>query len=127
MTATGQIKHLIDEIMDAADASITSHEEGAREAKVVNGLVVRVSDILGDMAGIVQATVQAAKKIKLSTQNQEMANRQMVETIAEIRDVSGQVAAGPEETHKYLSEFTAVGGPETIKADVRIVAAINRD
>ena len=57
-----------------------------------NELVARVSVELDSIGSMVEETQAAASEIKLSNQQQTTASEQMVETIAEVRDVATQVA-----------------------------------
>ena len=108
VTATRQIKALIEEIQKATNATTMLTEEGSKGVDAANGLVARVSDSLANIIAMVQETTEAAREIKLSTQQQMTASEQMAETVAEVRDVAEQVAVSAEETTQAIAELTAL-------------------
>ncbi len=106
--ATGQIKGLIEVIQAATNATIMLTEEGTKGVDGASTLVSRIAEELGHIIAMVEETTENAREIKLSTQQQTTASEQMAETIAEVRDVSTQVAASAQETTQSISELTSL-------------------
>ncbi len=104
--ATGQIKGLIDEIQKATNHTIILTEDGTKGVDSASTLVANISDTLTKINAMVQETTNAAREIKLSTQQQTTASDQMAHTIAEVRDVANQVATSAEETAQSIAELT---------------------
>ncbi|MBE0499830.1 MAG: methyl-accepting chemotaxis protein [Desulfuromonadales bacterium] len=106
--ATGQIKALIGQIQKATNATIMLTEDGTKGVDAASELVTRVSIELDNINRSVGETQAAAGEIKLSTQQQTTASEQMVETIAEVRDVAMQVAESAHETTQAIGELTSL-------------------
>ncbi len=106
--ATGQIKGLIGEIQRATNSTIMLTEEGTKGVDAASTLVGNISEALKNILHMVNETTEAAREIKLSTQQQTTASEQMAETIAEVRDVATQVAASAEETAQSIAELTSL-------------------
>jgi methyl-accepting chemotaxis protein len=114
--ATGQIKALIGQIQKATNATIMLTEQGTKGVDAANELVTRVSSELDNINNSIGETQTAAGEIKLSTQQQTTASEQMVETIAEVRDVAIQVAESAQETTQAIGDLTSLA--ERLKAMV---------
>jgi len=112
--ATAQIKGLIEEIQKATNSTIMLTEAGTKGVDSASDRVSRISEELSNVIAMVQETANAAREIKLSTQQQTTASEQMAETIAEVRDVATQVAASAEETTQSIAELTSLA--ERLKA-----------
>ncbi len=108
VTATGQIKRLIEEIQKASNSTTMLTEEGNKGVDSANALVTKVATSLSTIISMVSETTEAAREIKLSTQQQMTASEQMAETVAEVRDVAEQVAASAEETAQAITELTTL-------------------
>ena len=105
VSATRQIRELIDEIQKATHTTIVLTEEGSKGVDQASLLVSRISGGLGRIIELVGETTRAAREIKISTQQQTSASEQMAETIAEIRDVATQVASSAVETAQAIAEL----------------------
>jgi len=106
MESTKEIKNLITEIREATHAAKEASDGNKREAsegeKLGSNAMQNVSGIL---AGI-QETSDAARVIHLATQQQRTATEQVVQSMAEIEEVTRQAQAGSKQATGAAAELT---------------------
>ena len=106
MESTKEIKNLITEIREATHAAKEASDGNKREAgegeKVGNTAIQSVSGILSG----IQETSDAARVIHLATQQQRTATEQVVQSMAEIEEVTRQAQTGSKQATGAAAELT---------------------
>lgn len=105
VTATRQIRELIEEIQRATNSTIMVTEEGTKAVDKASSLVDKVQGSFISIISMVEETTRAAKEISLSTQQQTFACDQMAETMVEVRGVAHQVAESSRETEQAIADI----------------------
>jgi methyl-accepting chemotaxis protein len=106
MESTKEIKNLITEIREATHAAKDASDGNKREAgegeKLGGNAMTSVSGILSG----IQETSDAARVIHLATQQQRTATEQVVQSMAEIEEVTRQAQTGSKQATGAASELT---------------------
>jgi len=86
MESTGEIKGKIEEIQETINRLVIASEKGSKKIEEGSGLASETVVMLRNMLTRVQSTVEAAKQISLSTQQQKTASSQVVDALKEIEE-----------------------------------------
>jgi methyl-accepting chemotaxis protein len=106
MESTKEIKNLITEIREATHAAKDASDGNKREAAEGEKLGGNaMQNVTGILAGI-QETSDAARVIHLATQQQRTATEQVVQSMAEIEEVTRQAQTGSKQATGAAAELT---------------------
>lgn len=105
MQSTKEITGLITEIQSSTNVSVMATEEVTKKVETGVQLAQKTAESLAEILEMVEHTAESAKQIRISTQQQQTASEQVVQTIREIADVSKQSAASSQQTMSSASEL----------------------
>ncbi len=92
MASTGEIEAKISDIQEATEHIVVASEKNTKEIGGAVDSFSRTVDLLNGILAAAQSTVDAAKQISLSTQQQKTASRQVVTALREIDEGTSQTS-----------------------------------
>jgi methyl-accepting chemotaxis protein len=109
MTAsTKEIRGQIDEVRSAVNSTVMATETGSKAVEAGTRLFGEVSNAIAQIAGLVQATTEAAREIELSTKQQTSAVEQVNIAIASTAQAARETEASSSQTLQTASQLAGM-------------------
>ncbi|MHC4820738.1 MAG: methyl-accepting chemotaxis protein, partial [Planctomycetota bacterium] len=103
-----EIRAILTEIQDAADATVKTATEGAREVEIGSETATEARTALEEVITSIHRTTEAAREISRSTQEQRQASERVAGSMRDISRAVRQMAEGTQESTEAVRELTAL-------------------
>lgn len=106
--STNEVEQLIDEIHEATRATVAATEGGLAQTESGLALAGQVTQALGRVVSLAQATSEAVRTITLATQQQQTGTDQLAEAMADILGITQQSLAATRQLTSANNELAQV-------------------
>ena len=103
-----EIRAILTEIQQAAEATVTAAQEGAKEVEAGSTIATGARAALEEVIGRIHQTAEVAREISRATQDQRQASEQVAGSMRDISRAVRRMAEGSEESTKAVRELTAL-------------------
>jgi methyl-accepting chemotaxis protein len=103
-----EIRSILTEIQEAAEATVASAQQGAREVEAGSATAGSARTAMEEVIGRIHKTAEVAREISRSTQDQRQASEQVASSMRDISRAVRRMAEGSEESTKAVRELTAL-------------------
>jgi methyl-accepting chemotaxis protein len=106
--ATSRVRSILNEIQSTTNEAVMVTEAGSVGAASGMGLVERAGDSIRDLAAMLEAALQAANQIAVSTHQQTNGMDQLAAAMVHIQQASAQAASSTEQTERSVQNIVAM-------------------
>lgn len=103
--ATARVQVILDEILDATNATVLVTEEGNKEAESGLTMVQRTGEAIRELAQTLEDAAQAATQIAASTQQQTNGIDQLGQAMRQIKEATTQAAVSARQTEASVHDL----------------------
>jgi methyl-accepting chemotaxis protein len=107
-SSTKEIRGLIDEVRSAVNTTVMATETGSKTVESGSRQFGDLATALRQITGLVSSTMEAAREIELSTQQQSTAVEQVNVAIANVAQASKETEAGSSQTLQTASQLAGL-------------------
>lgn len=106
--STKEVRGLIDDVRAAVNTTVMATETGAKTVDASSRQFSEVTSSLGQIAGLVSSTTEAAREIELSTKQQSSAVEQVNTAIANVAQATRETEASSSQTLQTVSQLATL-------------------